>query len=132
MKGEGIDHTVTLTHANIAERAIEQLSKMITDRALVTKSAWTILLQPVLNKYTKQIKHSTTDMTPDKAHKDENAVKVKANSVLKEKYFRKDPKVEAGAKVKVLVKGKANYTSCKESRIQWSEQTWKSEETLLS
>ena len=71
-------------------------------------------------------------MTPDEAHKDENAVKVKASSVLKEKYFKKDPKVEAGAKVKELVKGKANYTSCKESCIQWSEQTWKSEETLLS
>ena len=89
MKGEGIEHIITLTHANVAERAIRTIKKMATDRALVTKGAWTILLQPVVDKYNKQMKHSTTDMTPDEAHKDENAVKVKANSVLKEKYLRK-------------------------------------------
>ena len=124
LKGEGIDHIITLTHANVAERAIRTVKKMITDRALVTKGAWTILLQPVLNKYNKQMKHSTTDMVPDEAHKDENVVKVKANSVLKEKYLRKYPKVEVGDKVKVFVKGKGNYTSRKESRNQWSEQTY--------
>ena len=35
-------------------------------------------------------------MTPNEARKDENAVSVKANSVLKEKYLRKYPKVEVG------------------------------------
>ena len=66
-------------------------------------------------------------MTPDEAHKDDNAVAVKANSLLKEKYLRKYPKVEVGDKVKVIkvfVKGKGNYTSRKESRNQWSEQTY--------
>ena len=91
---------------------------------LFAKGAWTILLQTALNKYNEPMKHTTTDMTPDEAHKDENAVKVKANSVLKEKYLRKYPKVEVGDKVKVFVKGKGNMTSRKESRNQWSEQTY--------
>ena len=55
LKGEGIEHIVTLTHANVAERAIRTIKKMITDRALVTKGAWTILLQPVLNQYTSPL-----------------------------------------------------------------------------
>ena len=83
-----------------------------------------MLLKPVLDKYNKKMVHSTTDMTPDEAHKDENEVKLKANSLLKEKYLRKYPKVEVGDKVKVFVKGKGNYTSRKESRNQWSEQTY--------
>ena len=124
LKGEGIDHIITLTHANVAERAIRTIKKMITDRALITKGAWTILLKPVLDKYNKTMKHSTTDMTPENAHKDDNAVAVKANSLLKEKYLRKYPKVEVGDKVRVFVKGKGNYTSRKESRNQWSEQTY--------
>ena len=91
MKGEGINHVVTLTHANVAERAIRTIKKMIGDRALVTKGAWTILLKPVLDKYNETMKHSTTEMTPNEAHKDDNAVNVKANSILKEKYLRKYP-----------------------------------------
>ena len=123
LKGEGINHVVTLTHANVAERAIRTIKKMIGDRALVTKGAWTILLKPVLDKYNKTMKHSTTEMTPNEAHKDENVVNVKANSVLKEKYLRKYPKVDVGDKVRIFVKGKGNYSSRKESRNQWSEQT---------
>ena len=85
LKGEGIEHIVTLTHANVAERFIRTIKKMIGDRALVTKGAWTILLKPALDKYNKTMVHSTTEMTPNEAHKDDNHVTVKANSVLKEK-----------------------------------------------
>ena len=128
LKGEGIEHIVTLTHANVAERAIRTIKKMITDRALVTKGAWTILLKPALDKYNKTMKHSTTEMTPNEAHKDDNHLTVKSNSVLKEKYLRKYPKVEVGDKVKIFVKGKGNYTSRKESRNQWSERTYEVKE----
>ena len=84
MKDEGITHNTTLTHANVAERMIRTLKKMIGDRALVHKGAWTILLKPVFDKYNKQMKHSTTAMTPNEAHKDEHHIEVKANSVMKE------------------------------------------------
>ena len=97
---------------------------MIAERALASKGAWTILMKPALDKYNKTMKHSTTGMTPNEAHKDGNHLTVKSNSVLKERYLRKYPKVEVGDKVKILVKGKGNYTSRKESRNQWSERTY--------
>ena len=89
LKGEGIEHVVTLTHANVAERAIRTIKKMITDRALHTKGAWSILLKPALDKYNKTMVHSTTGLVPNEAHKDDNAVEVKANSVLKRKVSEK-------------------------------------------
>ena len=128
LKGEGIEHVVTLTHANVAERAIRTIKKMITDRALNTKGAWTILLKPALDKYNKTMVHSTTGLVPNEAHKDENSVEVKANSVLKEKYLRRYPKIEEGDKVKIFTKGKGNYTSRKESRNQWSDETYEVKE----
>ena len=128
LQGEGIEHVVTLTHANVAERAIRTIKKMITDRALHTKGAWTILLKPALDKYNKTMVHSTTGLVPNEAHKDDNAVEVKANSVLKEKYLRKYPKIEEGDKVKIFTKGKGNYTSRKESRNQWSDETYEVKE----
>ena len=128
LKGEGITHIVTLTHANVAERAIRTFKKMIGDRALETKGAWTILLKPVLDKYNKKMVHSTTGMIPDDAHLDKNSVEVKANTVLKEKYLRRYPKIEVGDKVKIFDKGKGNYTSRKETRSQWSERTYEVKE----
>ena len=128
LKGEGIEHVVTLTHANVAERAIRTIKKMITDRALHTKGAWSILLKPALDKYNKTMVHSTTGLVPNEAHKDDNAVEVKANSVLKEKYLRRYPKIEEGDKVKIFTKGKGNYTSRKESRNQWSDETYEVKE----
>ena len=124
LKGEGIEHVVTLTHANVAERAIRTIKKMITDRALHTKGAWTILLKPALDKYNKTMVHSTTGLVPNEAHKDENSVEVKANSVLKEKYLRKYPKIEEGDKVKIFTKSGGNYTSRKESKNQWSDRVY--------
>ena len=58
---------------------------MIGDGALVHQGAWTILLKPVLDKYNKQMKHSTTGMTPNGAHKDEHHIEVEANSDMKER-----------------------------------------------
>ena len=112
----------------MAERAIRTVKKMIGDRALATKGAWTILLTPVLKKYNGSMEHSTTQMTPNKAHQDDNRLKVKANSILKEKYLRKYPNIEEGDMVRVFVKGKGNYTSRKETRNQWSERSYRVKE----
>ena len=128
LKGEGIDHVVTLTHGNTAERFIPTMKKMIGDRALVTKGAWTILLKPSLDKYNKTMKHSTTGMTPNQAHQDDNHLTVKSNSVLKEKYLRKYPKIEEGDQVKVFVKGKGNYTSRKQTTSQWTDRSYEVKE----
>ena len=100
---------------------------MISDRALVTKGAWTIVLKPALDKNNKAMKHSTTGLTPKEAHKDDNHIAVKSNSELKEKYLRKYPKVEVGDKVRIPVKSKGNCTSRSESGNQ-SERTYEVKE----
>lgn len=122
LKGEGIRHITTLTHANVAERAIRTFKKMIGDRVLHTKGDWIEMLKPVLKKYNGEMKHGTTGYTPNEGHKDD-ILMVKANSVLKEKYLRKYPNIE-GNKVKIYDKGKGNYTSRKEIRSKWTEQTY--------
>ena len=63
---------MTLTHANVAKSFIRTIKKMITDRALHIKGAWTILLKPILDKYSKTMAHSTIGVVPNEAHKDDN------------------------------------------------------------
>ena len=128
LKGEGITHLTTLTHANVAERVIRTLKKMISDRLQIHKGSWTIMLKPVLDKYNGKMIHSTTGLTPNNAHKDENSVEVQVNSVMKEKYLRKYPNIKEGDDVRVFVKGKGNYTSRKESSTQWSTRTYEVKE----
>ena len=123
-KGEGINHIVTLTHANVAERAIRTFKKMIGDRAEFTKNSWSEMLKPVLKKFNNMMVHSSTGFTPNKAREDDNEVNVKANLVLKEKYLRNYPKIEEGDKVKIYDKGKGTYSSRKETRSKWSSETY--------
>ena len=125
LKGEAIRSIITLTHANVAERSIRTVKKMLGDRIKATDRTWTSLLSAVLTKYNQQMKHGTTKLTPDEAHKDENAVTAKANSLMKEKYLRKYPKLNVGDKVKIYNKGKGNYTSRKETTSKWSQSTYK-------
>ena len=119
LKGEAIRSIITLTHANVAERSIRTVKKMLGDRIKATDRIWTSVLQAVLNKYNQQMTHGTTKLTPNEAHKDENAVEAKANSLMKEKYLRKYPKLNVGDKGKIYNKGKGNYTSRKETTSRW-------------
>ena len=128
LKGEGITHLTTLTHATVAERQIRTFKKIISDRLLVHKGAWTITLKPVLDKYNGKMKRSATGLTPNEAHKDENSVEVKANSVTKEKYLRKYPNIKEGDDVRVFIKSGGNYTSLKESRSKWSNKVYEVKE----
>ena len=115
LEGEAIRSIITLTHANVAERSIRTVKKMLGDRMKATNRTWTSLLQAVLNKYNQQMTHGTTKLTPNEAHKDENAVEAKANSLMKETHLRKYPKLNVGDKVKIYNKGKGNYTSRKDT-----------------
>ena len=124
LKGEAIRSIITLTHANVAERSIRTVKKMLGDRIKATNRTWTSLFQAVLNKYNQQMTHGTTKLTPNESHKDENAVEAKANSLMKEKYLRKYPKLNVGDKVKIYNKGKGNYTSRKETTSRWTNNTF--------
>ena len=124
-KGEGITHIVTKTHANQAERVIRTIKKMIADRLRSNKDkTWVEMLEVSVKRYNNQI-HSTTQMEPNKAHDLDHAVKVRANTILKEKHNRKYPKISEGDYVKVFDKGKGNYISRKETKSQWSEKKYK-------
>ena len=50
-KGEGIEHIITRTHANQAERAIRTFKKMIGDRLRhYPEKTWVEVLRPSLNR----------------------------------------------------------------------------------
>ena len=124
-KGEGIEHIVTKTHANQAERMIRTIKKMIGDRLRhFPKKTWVEVLKPALNKYNNQI-HSTIKMSPNRVHNLDNAIEVRANQILKEKHNRKYPNITEGDYVRVFDKGKGNFVSRKETRSQWSSRKYK-------
>ena len=124
-KGEGIEHIITRTHANQAERMIRTIKKMIADRLRhYPEKTWVEVLRPSLNKYNNQ-KHSSTGTSPNEAHKLDNAIKVRTTQIMKEKHNRKYPNVNEGDYVKIFDKGSGNYVSRKETRSQWSERKYK-------
>ena len=83
-KGEGIEHIITRTHANQAERMVRTIKKMIGDRLRhYPQKAWVEVLRPSLAKYNSQT-HSSTGSSPNEAHKLDNAIKVRSNQKMKE------------------------------------------------
>ena len=124
---EGIEHIITQTHANVAERFIRTMQSMIHDRVRFNKARWTTMLTPALNKY-NSAKHSSTKMTPKEAHNDDNNMKVRVNLTLKESNKRKYPTISVGDMVKYIHKKKGNYTDRKEYVTKWSKESYKVKE----
>ena len=123
---EGIEHIVTQTHANVAERFIRTIKNMIHDRVRFNKAGWTSMLPPVLKKYNSTT-HSSTKMTPNQAHKDENNSTVRINLTLRENNKRKYPNIKEGDSVKYYHKKRGNYTDRKEYNSKRSQQSHKVE-----
>ena len=121
---EAIQHIVTQTHANVAERFIRTVKNMIHDRVRFNKAGWTSMLPAVLKKY-NSTEHSSTKMTPNQAHKDDNNLKVRVNLTLREKNRRKYPEIKEGDSVKYFKKKKGNYTDRKEYNSKWSPNSYK-------
>ena len=126
-KDEGINHIITLTHANVVERFIRTMKNMIHDRVRFNKGSWTTLLPQALAKYNSS-KHSSTKMTPKEAHDDKNHMDVRVNLTRREKNTRKYPEINVNDKVKVFQKGRGNYTDRKEYVSKWTTQTYKVKE----
>ena len=121
--GEGINHIVTLTHANVVERFIRTIKNGIHDRVRFTKGEWQDMVKFVINKYNRT-KHSSTNHTPKEAHNDKNSPDVLANLTMKSVSKRKYKNISVGDEVKVYTKGKDNYGSRKESKSRWSDRTY--------
>ena len=124
LDGEGIQHTTTLTHANVAERFIRTIKNMIHDRVRFNKKDWTIMLASSLNKY-NNTKHPSTQLTPKETHKDTNHLKVGVNLTLKEKNRRKYPPINEDDMVKIFDKKRGNFTDRKETNPKWSQRSYK-------
>ena len=116
---EGINHIITKTHANVAERFIRTMKNKIHDRVRFNNMKWTDALTPTLKQY-NSTSHSSTRMTPSEAHKDDNEINVKVNLKLREKNKRKYPRIVVNDKVKVFQKKRGNYTDRKEYNSKWS------------
>ena len=124
-KGEGIEHIITRTHANQAERMIRTIKKMIGDRLRhFPQKTWVEVLKPSLNKYNNQ-KHSSTGTSPNEAHNLDNSIKVRTNQIMKKKHNRRYPNISEGDYVRIFDKRKGNYVSTKETRSAWSERKYK-------
>jgi len=100
--GDGINHIITLTHANVVERFIRTLKDGIHDRIRFTKARWEDMLKFV-NKYNNTI-HSNTNHTPKEAHQHKNTPDVAANLAKKSINKRKYKNINIGDNVKVLNK----------------------------
>ena len=81
--GEGIKHSITLTHANVVERCIRSIQQGIHDIIQFNKDNWSDMLTHVLNKYSNTT-HSSTSHTPTEAHKDTNTADGNTNLQLKQ------------------------------------------------
>lgn len=92
---EGIQHIVTQTHANVAERFIKTMKNIMHERLRFNKAGWTSMLTPALNKY-NSTKHSSTKMSTKQAHKDENNSTVRVSLTLRENNRRKYPTIREG------------------------------------
>ena len=120
---EGINHIITLTHANVVERFIRTLKNMVYDRVRFNKAGWTSMLPLVLKKYNSS-KHSSTKLPPNEAHDDKNHMDVRVNLTRREKNVRKYVEIKENDTVKIFTKGRGNYTDRKETTSKWSKESY--------
>jgi hypothetical protein len=103
-----IQQIFTSTPPHFAERAIQTIKNMIHNRLdglEMSKEKWTEMLPFVIKKY-NNTEHSTTNVKPNDAKKDENKVEVWLNIKNKAEYNRKYPPLKIGSKVRTYVKPK--------------------------
>jgi hypothetical protein len=77
----------------------------------------------ILNKYNNTI-HSSTWLSPNAGHNDNNRVSVATSLALHSDYKRKYPSLSVGDKVKIYSKGNGSYSSRKETKSHWSDSVY--------
>ena len=83
----------------------------------------------ILLTYNNKLVHRTTGLVPSEARKEENELKVWANTVTNSKQNRRYPNLEKGDKVKVLRK---KEIAEKERTSVWSDNAYEVEEIFES
>lgn len=124
-KEENINHIITLSHANVSERAIRTIKDEIYKRVkLPSDKNWSELLYPILLKYNFKSVHRSTNLTPSDAEKPENKFYAKLNLEVHKINKRKYPDINIGDNVKVY---KKKDKLDKEHISTWSSNKYKVE-----
>ena len=105
-KQKNIAHNITLRHAPVAERMIGYIKNQIFQTIRGTNKKWWEVVDAVVKDYNKNNKSRSTLTTPNDAGKDENRTKVKTQFESIRKSDNPQPRIEAGDKVRVIIKKK--------------------------
>ena len=101
-----IAHNITLRHAPVAERMIGHIKNLIFKTIQITNKKWWEVVDDVVNDYNKNHKSRSTLMTPNDAGKEANQKEVKTQLESIRKSDNPQPRIEAGDKVRVIIKKK--------------------------
>ena len=131
LEGQNIKHIVTRRHAMFAERFTRYLRWHLRDRQKRFGGDWGVWASDIVKNYNKGTEekptHTTTKLSPDEGHKDENALDVKLNLVMQAKRDRNYPPLEEGDRVKIYQK-KTRGEEKKEIVPVWSPDTFRVKE----
>ena len=119
-----IKQIITTSPPPFVERVIQTLKNMLMTRVEASKmktEQWIEFLPAVLKKYNNTT-HSSTKLTPNNAHKQENKFEVLVNIRNKAQWNRSYPKLEIGSLVRTRVK---KHTFKKSYQSTWSKEVYK-------
>ena len=102
---ERIAHTITLKHAPLAERMIGYIKTQIV-RSMKPNDKWWQVVPEVVERYNKEHISRSTKMTPMQASQESNRQQVKTNLESIRKMDNNQPRLDAGDKVRVILKKK--------------------------
>ena len=105
-KKKNIAHNITLRHAPVAERMIGHVKNQIIEAIRGTNKRWWEVVDAVVKDYNEKHKSRSTLMAPNDAGKAENGTEVKTQLESIKKSDNPQPRIEAGDKVRVVVKKK--------------------------
>ena len=103
---KNIAHNITLRHAPVAERMIGYIKNQIFQTIRGTDKKWWEVVDAVVKDYNKNHKSRSTLMTPNDAGKEKNQKEVKTQLESIRKSDNPQPRIEAGDKVRVIIKKK--------------------------
>ena len=103
---KNIAHNITLRHAPVAERMIGHIKNQIFQAIRGTDKKWWEVVDAVVKDYNKNHKSRSTLMTPNEAADPDNQKEVKTQLESIRKSDNPQPRIEAGDKVRVIIKKK--------------------------
>jgi hypothetical protein len=124
-KRQGIVHSITMSHAPLAERMIGyikgQIVRHLQDHDPGTSTKWWQVVPEVVRRYNEEHVSRSTHMTPEAAEKEGNRDQVKTNLEAIRRSDNPQARLDAGDLVRVMVKKKFD----KGYEPDWSERTYR-------